>query len=987
MRSLRISLFGRPHVRGARLDQPLATERLAQLAVLLAARRDWISRDHVIGLLWPELDEASARRNLRKLLFRARGEPWFDGLETSGDSLRWPVESDAADFERACAAGDAAAAIASYARPFCEPFDAKATAAFGEWLQFERNRLAGLFRTAVRQRLSQLADDYPGRERVARHWLEADLVDEGALETLVHALRAQGRDAEAKQAVDDFAVRLDRDIGVAPTARVLALASAATARAPVAAGSPLARADADLVGRRTELRQIDALLARDECRIVTVCGPGGIGKSRLARAAVAAAAGRFEPICWVEMSDLADASLVVARLADTLGLAPGDAADALQPVSQTLRGRRALLVFDNSEHLVELPALIERLVLACPEAKVLLTSRARLALPAEWLVPLQGLTAPDADETEPDVVRTFDAVRLFERRAAAALPAFDPARNALDVAALVRALEGAPLAIELAAAWVRMLPVADIRREIERSLDLLEGVQHAADRHRSVRACFDHSWRLMTALEQRCLTQLTVFAAPFAREAAAQVAHASLPVLAALVDKSLLRADGDGRFSFHPLMRECAAEKPGGHTAARARHAHYFARTLANPDLSWAGQRAELERIEAHYEDYLRAWRWALQERQPWPLEALALPLMRMFVVRGRGRMAEGIALLEDAMVALAPAGMTGAVLAHALGTLLYRFGDLGRAGGFLARAVDEYRRLRAPPALARPCLVMLALNAYMTGDLQVAQRHFEDVVRMARQERDPAAAAYATNGLGLCVRALGDAARALRLHEEAERLHEQANNVLGMATALHDAGTALQYLKRFDESTAALRRALALCDAHDFPAVRIYVLVSLGNTSFERGWLGDAWTWLKQALDGERASGETHATVHLRLGLARVATRRGALGEARGWLLDAVGRVRAQPSRSVPSVLYAAAEWFAARGDTHRAAMLWRVVADSPLAEAIDGNEARRELDRLPPAAVKAAAVAPDGAVQFDALLDEVTHELKSPAPAAAAG
>ena len=172
MQAIRIRLFGTPALRWSAGNEPLLPRAHEPLAVVLAARGDWVTRDQLIGLLWPELDDEAARRNLRKVLFRARRQPWFEGLETRVNALRWCVDSDLRDFETAVAQADWERAVAAYSGAFCDGFEHKATESFIEWLRFERNRLVAAYRSAAARRLAQLADECIGARcrstRVAR---------------------------------------------------------------------------------------------------------------------------------------------------------------------------------------------------------------------------------------------------------------------------------------------------------------------------------------------------------------------------------------------------------------------------------------------------------------------------------------------------------------------------------------------------------------------------------------------------------------------------------------------------------------------------------------------------------------------------------------------------------------------------------------------------------------------------------------------------
>ena len=973
MQGFRLRLFDTPALLQTSGAEPLLPERLTQLAVVLAARDDWTTRDHVVALLWPALDDESARRNLRKLLFRARRQPWFDGLQARTDALRWRADSDLRDFETACGRQDWERAVAAYGGAFCDGLEHKAAEPFVEWLRFERNRLAASFRIAAAQRLQQLGGDAAQREQVARQWLALDPLDEDALAATVEAVTAQGRPGEARRAIEQYRERLAQEVGVAPSARVRALLDDGRSAAP-----SLTPAEAGLVGRRAELREAEALLLRDECRVLTLMGPGGVGKSRLAKALVGPLEARFAGVHWIGLEDLTGIEQVVPRTAAALGVSLSGPADPLEQLAAALHGRpQQLLVFDNAEHLGELAALVERLTQACATVKLLVTSRARLAVSGEWLLPLGGLAAPDVDETEPELIRAFDAVKLFELRAHAAAPAFDVRRGAADVAALVRLLDGMPLAIELAAAWVRVLPVAEIQREIEESIDLLERDGRAPDRQRSVRASFEHSWRLLNALEQQCLAQLSVFAAPFTRAAAEQVAAVRLPVLAALADKSLLRAHDDGRFSLHPLVQQCVRRYMTDEATARRRHCEYVALRLGHVRDHDVGQPSTLLAMDIELEDIRAAWLHAVQLRDGEAVQAMAPPLARYFAVRGRT--VEGIALLDQAAGAWSDRqASASAVVQQALASLFHRSGDLDRAEAAVRTAIRLQRAFRRGGA-TQPSLYLLGAILYTRGEFATAKRYFEHALRVAQAASDTAGTAKALNGLAGCARAAGDYSRALELQRQALELHESLGNVHEQALLLNDIGVMLHTSRRYAEACQVLQRGLALTAAHGLDGAREYCLFTLGMTEIELGRFDDARGHLQQSLQIDRAAGAGLVAWGAHLGLARADIRTGAATTASAPLGEGVKRARAL--KSVQAQIYAlgfVAEWLAARSEQERAAALWSFIAAHPRAEAADRDDARMAIDALQLTATqKQRANGAAGAFELDSLIDALAHEI----------
>ena len=337
------------------------------------------------------------------------------------------------------------------------------------------------------------------------------------------------------------------------------------------------------VGRENELAELLRLLASPTSRLVTLLGPGGVGKTRLALEAAAAVEPAFLNGVWLaQLAGVDNPAALPWSLADAVGLALAGAEPPEVQLLNFLRHRELLLVLDNFEHLIGKAALdlVWRILQQAPAVKFLITSRERLNLAAEWLVDLAGLPFP-AGNGRGDA-QAYPAVQLFVRRSHRVRPDFVLDAGAGEaVARICQLTEGLPLAIELAAAWMRTLPPAQIVEELARGLALLASTAHdIPERHRSMAAVFEHSWTLLDNEAQMALAQLSVFRGGFDQAAAQAVAHAGLPLLQALVDRSLLRMDDTGRFDMHPLVRQFAGDRLSQSpqaTAARSRHAQHFA--------------------------------------------------------------------------------------------------------------------------------------------------------------------------------------------------------------------------------------------------------------------------------------------------------------------------------------------------------------------------------------------------------------------------
>jgi predicted ATPase/DNA-binding XRE family transcriptional regulator len=445
--------------------------------------------------------------------------------------------------------------------------------------------------------------------------------------------------------------------------------AAAPLLSPVGPRHNLPAQSTPFIGRESELAEIANLLADSNCRLLSLVGPPGSGKSRLALKAAESQISRFQHgVYLVSLAGVALAGLLPGAIAAGLGLEPQDLS-----VSQLLSclrqaGWLTLLVLDNFDHLLDGADLISDLLLHAPGLKLMVTSSQRLNVQSEWVLPLGGLSYPcteagfEADQ--------YSAMTLFIQTARRMRGSFRPDdKEMAHVARICQLVEGLPLAIELAATWTRSLTCQEIAGEIEKGLDILNtSIRDIPERHRSMCAVFDQSWKLLTKEEQQVLPLLSVFCGGFTRQSARHVTGASLSVLSDLVDKSFVRLDnqpdGNSRYYLHELIRKYAGQKlwSAGEEAAgqaRKRHLEYYVGLAerAAPELQGRGQTAWLNRLESDYDNLRAGFIWAVQSssgKDGELAQRLMNALHRFFELRGQleeaGRWAD-LALQMDSQL------------------------------------------------------------------------------------------------------------------------------------------------------------------------------------------------------------------------------------------------------------------------------------------------------------------------------------------------
>jgi predicted ATPase/class 3 adenylate cyclase len=652
------------------------------------------------------------------------------------------------------------------------------------------------------------------------------------------------------------------------------------------------------VGRAPELEAIDRLLEDPGCRLLTLVGPGGAGKTRLALEAAARRVDRYpHGVHFVPLASVASPDLLAPALAESIQFAVDGAHSGFSAQEQLLdylSERSTLLVLDNFEHLVEGSSLLGEVIERAPHVELLTTSRERLNVQSEWVFDVEGLGLAENGNG------SASAVRLFVERARQVAPGFtlDDAAEALRICRLV---DGMPLGIELAASWVSVLSCAEIADEIEGNIDFLAtSMRDVPERHRSMRAAIDQSWRLLTDEQRSVFSRLSVFRGSFDRSAAVAVTGADLRLLSELVAKSLLRRPDFGRFELHELLRQYAAEQlaasPAEEADARERHARHYAAMLLERQAALMGPELAVARDELRGElDNLRAAaEWTLSEND----ERAALPVLEAFYTfLWMHSWFEGAETLERlACTAGFDADDPGSATAVALAAAMDRIAIGARLGfdpaaeELGARCLPVLRAQNLERPLAR-CLCALGIMAVYRDVFPEAVASLEEGAEIARAIGDGLTESGARMDLGFARLLLDDLDAAREAFEAAHVLSEKLGNPLLRAYATSKLGLLADAEERWGDALRLHLEANDLFASVGEAGGTGYALSRASQSAFGLGNYSEA---LRLGRAGHEAFSEVNhrwglITALCRIGFAALALRDGA--EARERFGEALER------------------------------------------------------------------------------------------------
>lgn len=788
------------------------------------------------------MDEGDARANLRRHLYDLRrylpASPGKAGWILSGrHAVRWnpetPVWVDVDAFSQAINGGHPARAVELYGGELLARTDE-------EWLLYERGRLHALYLDALSTLIRQLrrTGDFSGALEYVRRALAEDPYREDIVREEMKLRAAQGQRAIALEVYHRFSQLMKSDLDAGPMPETTSLFESIRSGAEHSDGqalrpvlnrdrtgrSPLPSGGVHPVGRSSEIEHLTYTLATPNCRLVTICGMGGIGKTTLALQIAKKVSPNYrDGAYFADLSGIDAEDHLVTTLAEAVGFQFFGSEPAPGQFLAFLSSRDLLLLLDNFEQLIDQAPFLQEILDRAPDVDLLVTSRERLNLTDEWVFTLDGLAteatggAPTNEGAEGQLA---PAIALFLERGRQQRWDFDPGPTELDVIATIcRLVEGVPLAIELAAAWLHVLSPQEILESLEQSLDLLTSRRRSSvTRHQSLRTVFDRSWQLLSDEERRVARQLSLFRGGFTTAAAIMVAGASLPLLGSLVDKSFLRRTSL-RFSMQEVLRQYAAERLADHAeearGARQRHATFYVDFLDTREAPLCGPDplVTAREIETELENIRTAWRWMARNRFYSGLERSLAPLYDLLNYRLLYQ--EGADLFELALEsARAASTLLHAQLMARVGHFRGRLGENEKAVEILRQSLALLEDLPSSDEVAKERgyqLWRIGWHEEFLGRNANARTALEESRTLLESAGDLSGQVQVMNMQGIIEAGAGRMERGIELIARALELARQSEDVRKELLASQNLATALSLARRFDEARPHFDRALQL--------------------------------------------------------------------------------------------------------------------------------------------------------------------------------
>ncbi|MCB0027957.1 MAG: tetratricopeptide repeat protein [Anaerolineales bacterium] len=944
-------------VQGAPVTQ-FRSDKIRALLLYLALESGRVHhREFLAELLWPEMVRTISLRNLRKSLSRLRQTLGAAASEELLITTRQTISLDPGkvavdllDFSGLLAAAGRHHhetllgcpvclqrldhAVSIYNGPFLQSFHLADTPLFNDWLHGQREAAQQQYLQALASLTAAAIErsDWAAGLRYGQLQISCEPWHEAAHCQLMQIHAGMGQPGAVQRQFESCRRLLQEALHVSPAPATVALYQqlvAARTPAPVQEAGPqplrLPRQFTSFIGRTEALAEIDSRLDNEACALLTLLGPGGIGKTRVAIETARRRALRYRHgVLFVSLESIRDPVDIPDAILKALDLPLGNSGDSQSLLLNYLREKDLLLVLDNMEHLLAGAALILKLLQAAPAVKILVTSRMTLNLRAEWLYELGGLPTSSGRAA---AYAPSAASHLFLDRLAQVNDLDSLSKtNLANITHICQLVEGLPLAIELAASQARFQGIDQVAAALTDSMDAIETTMiDVPDRHRSMRALFAYSWQMLDEAERKMLLGLSIFEGGFAAEAAADIVAASVSQLDALQEKSFLQQSAEKRFAMHAILRQYvreAAAAAGLLEPMQARHSAYYLNHLAQNVQAMVGAQGEaiMGQLQHELANILLAWQHACEKGQLASLDKCQFALAQLLHLRGLTAIGErafaaAIAALAGRRLTASPDEIVNRLLAqlhnnHA--RFLLNLGELQRSTQAAETALEL---ARAGAFSLEEASALIQLGVLQTDQSQYEQAHkLHDAAEAILNQISPAEAEnlWALRDLRAtnykqrsdAFWAVGDFAAAERCLQDSLQLDRAQGDIRGEASCLHRQGIIARIQGDHDRALATLSRSLSLARLAGYSRLQFLLRSSIALAYTEKGDNEAARGHFQNFYQTSVEIGDliSQSTGLINLGL--VSAREGAYQEARGYYDRALQLARQTQNRRNEGIL-----------------------------------------------------------------------------------
>lgn len=974
MPRLDLTLFGgfAASVSGESITQFRTDKMRALLAYLAMNAERPFRRELLATLLWPDWSDEAARRNLRQTLHRLRqmldklapdmGADLFTTTRQTVQLNGTAVSLGVTQFQQhlqACETHPHAnlhscrycldhmqQAVALYRGDFLEGFNVKDAFPFEEWFIMQREQL----QQQILELLDKLAlaftqqGDYPQAQRYANQQVIIAPWRESAHRQLMRLYMLQEQRSKALAQYESCRRLLAEELGVEPSAETVRLRQQikeGTFETAVDPRTPTHGFPTQLtpfIGRQETLTKIMTQLADDSCRLLTLIGPGGTGKTRLS-VQVGQVLGhgplRYKDGAYfIPLVAVTDTAMLVTMITQSLGIQLTEQISPKQQLLTYLQDKSLLLVCDNFEQLLSGAHLLGEIVAQASQVQILVTSRQPLNLQAEWRQTIGGLDYSQG--------QTSEAVRFFQRNARRVAPQFQMQEaDGTAVLELCCLVDGLPLALELAAAWTRLMDCPTILRETKKSLDFLASpLDDLPERHQSIRAVLTQSWQMLPSRLQNILEQMALFAGSFTLEAVlAIVPDATMLDMATLLDKSLLHWQPNGRYEMHVLLRQFARSQPHTESSAfRENYGRFYLNFVANQEHHLRGKNPQqaIAAIRQELNNVRQAWQWALDLELT---DALAASL------NGLNRFWHFVGFFHEATQQLQAAQATVQTWRSSSATIGLQCQLHRQISHFLGQS-GQYKAAITEARTAQTVAAQLDNNTWLAqaqslegewqrhlGEFERAKNCLETAVPLFANPSRSRDFAHALNEIGLIDLMQSQYDAALSAFKRAYDIYENVEDKAAISTTLGNMAYAYQQKADYAPALMHVEQALTMAQTIGYKQGIVKHSLGLGSIYLEQGNIDQARSVYQDALQMAKTLGYVRGVITCQIQLGTCDLPQGKIAEAEQWYQMA--KMQAEESNLqdlIALVVGRQGTVLSQRGETDRAiaaykqaAQLWR--------------------------------------------------------------